>query len=195
MLIFFFSVLSAIIYASFFEWTLHRFLMHRPFLGFRYAYEAHALTHHGTFRSDESYHLQHEDDKHTIPMAWWNGPVLILLSSIPLDFIGWYLGRWTIPLTAMGTIAVYYATYESLHWCMHLPRKRNIERTGLFFRLNGHHVLHHRFPDRNLNVVLPLADLCLGTLLLRSKISFKQVRGDMVPDLQPKEVAKTFAHS
>jgi hypothetical protein len=34
-------------------------------------------------------------------------------------------------------------------------------------------------------VVLPLADLCCGTLLLRSKIAFAQVRGPSVPDVQP----------
>ncbi|MDO8620237.1 MAG: sterol desaturase family protein [bacterium] len=185
----------AVIYASFFEWKLHKDVMHRPFLGFRYAYKAHALTHHGTFRFDRTYHLQRESDKYTIPMAWWNGPVLVLISCVPFDLIGWYLGTWTIPLTAMGTVAVYYGTYEYIHWCMHLPRKRSVERTGVFFKLNGHHVLHHRYPDKNLNVVLPLADLCLGTLLLRSKIPFNQVRGEMVPDLQPPPSQKTIAHS
>ncbi len=195
MLIFYVSVLTAVIYASLFEWTLHRFVMHRPFLGYWYPYVAHALTHHRIFQSDKRYHLQDEKDKHTIHMAWWNGPVLVLLSCIPFDLAGWYLGTWIIPLTAMGTIACYYGTYEYIHWCMHLPRKRNIERTGVFFRLNGHHVLHHRYPDKNLNVVLPFADLCFGTLLLRSKIPFNQVRGEMIPDLQPGEAQKTVAHS
>ena len=44
------------------------------------------------------------------------------------------------------------------------------------FRLNGHHLLHHRYMNKNFNVVLPLADLCLGTLLLRSKIAFAQAQ-------------------
>ena len=68
---------------------------------------------------------------------------------------------------------------------MHLPKKRHIERSGIFFRLNGHHLLHHRYMHKNFNVVLPLADLCLGTLLLRSKIHFAQARGAAVPDVQP----------
>jgi sterol desaturase/sphingolipid hydroxylase (fatty acid hydroxylase superfamily) len=73
-----------------------------------------------------------------------------------------------------------------MHWCMHLPRKRHVERSGVFFRLNGHHLLHHRYMGKNFNVVLPLADLCLGTLLLRSKIHFKQAEGPSVPNVQPK---------
>jgi sterol desaturase/sphingolipid hydroxylase (fatty acid hydroxylase superfamily) len=69
---------------------------------------------------------------------------------------------------------------------MHLPRKRRIERSGIFFRLNGHHLLHHRYMHKNFNVVLPLADLCLGTLIVRSKVHFKQAEGASVPNVQPK---------
>jgi hypothetical protein len=180
------TVFITIPYASLFEWLLHRYVMHRPILGFRYAYQAHAKIHHIIFQADQSYHLQKESDKWTIPMAWWNSLILVPLASSPFAFIGWALGSWAIPITAFVVIYAYYGTYEYLHWCMHLPRKRRLERSGIFFRLNGHHILHHRYMHKNFNVVLPLADLCLGTLLLRSKIPFRQVRGESVPDVQPK---------
>jgi sterol desaturase/sphingolipid hydroxylase (fatty acid hydroxylase superfamily) len=61
-----------------------------------------------------------------------------------------------------------------------------LERSGIFFRLNGHHLLHHRYMGKNYNVVLPMADLCLGTLLLRSKVQFKQAEGPSVPNVQPR---------
>ena len=54
------------------------------------------------------------------------------------------------------------------------------------FRLNGHHLLHHRYMGKNFNVVLPLADLCCCTLLLRSRVAFAQAQGPSVPDVQPK---------
>ncbi len=82
-------------------------------------------------------------------------------------------------------MALYYATYEYIHWCMHIPRQRNIERSGIFFRLNGHHLLHHRYMGKNFNVVLPLADTILGTLLLRSRVSFTQATGPSMPNVQP----------
>lgn len=45
----------------------------------------------------------------------------------------------------------------------------------------------HRFVMHKLfNVVLPLADLCLGTLMLRSRVSFARARGPAVPDVQPR---------
>jgi len=182
------TMLCAVFYASFFEWTLHRFVMHQPIGKFRYPFERHALLHHSVFKASETYHLidLQTQDADTIPMAWWNGPVLILISGIPFDLVGWYMQMWTVPITATIVIGLYYGAYEYLHWCMHLPRKRNIERTGVFFRLNGHHLLHHRYMNRNFNVVFPLADACLGTLLTRSTVRFAQATGPMIPDVQPK---------
>jgi sterol desaturase/sphingolipid hydroxylase (fatty acid hydroxylase superfamily) len=74
---------------------------------------------------------------------------------------------------------------------MHLPKERRVEKAGIFYRLNGHHLLHHRYMHRNFNVVLPLADLILGTLMVRSKVKFAQATGPQVPDVQPmgKEMA------
>jgi hypothetical protein len=39
---------------------------------------------------------------------------------------------------------------------------------------------------KNFNVVFPLADLVLGTLLLRSRVQFKQAEGPSVPNVQPR---------
>ena len=177
---------AAVVYSSFFEWTLHRYVMHRPVGPFTYPFRAHALIHHQTFKADHTYHLVNEEDRHTIPMAWWNGPVLVALVAGPFALAAWWLGSWGLAVGALVAAALYYAAYEYMHWCMHLPRKRGIERSGIYFRLNGHHLLHHRYMHKNFNVVLPLADLCLGTLLLRSKVHFKQAEGPSVPSVQPR---------
>jgi hypothetical protein len=175
------------VFASFFEWTLHRFFMHRPIGSLAYAFRAHTLVHHHTFKADHTYHLIEEKDKETIPMAWWNGPVLICCAASPFILAALLSGHWGLLVGGVVTFVAYYGAYEYMHWCMHLPRARRIERSGIFFRLNGHHLLHHRYMHKNFNVVLPLADLCLGTLLLRSKIKFSQARGPAVPDVQPRE--------
>lgn len=178
--------LCAVIYASFFEWLLHRYVMHRPVGKFRYPFETHTLIHHRVFRADETYHLIHPKDAKTIPMAWWNGPALVAVGMLPFVGMAGWLGHWWLLAGAGLACAGYYGAYEYIHWCMHLPRKRTVERAGVFFRLNGHHLLHHRYMRKNFNVVLPLADLFLGTLLLRSPIQFKQARGPSVPDVQPR---------
>jgi len=177
---------AGVIYASFMEWLLHRFVMHRPFLGFSYPFRAHAVVHHQTFKADDSYHLSNEEDKHLIPMAWWNGPAIIAIAMIPMFLLAWWAGSWGLAIGALAALAAYYGAYEYMHWCMHLPKARRVEKSWVFHRLNGHHILHHRYMHKNFNVVFPLADLCLGTLLLRSKVSFQQVRGIGVPDVQPR---------
>ncbi|MEW6305917.1 MAG: fatty acid hydroxylase [Verrucomicrobiota bacterium] len=177
---------AAIIFASFFEWTLHKYVMHRPVGKFQYAFRAHAVIHHHVFKADHTYHLIDERDKETIPMAWWNGPVLIATCQLPFLAWAWATGHWALLMGSTVACSAYYGAYEYMHWCMHLPKRRNIERSGIFFRLNGHHLLHHRYMHKNFNVVLPLADLCLGTLMVRSNVQFAQARGPAVPDVQPR---------
>lgn len=176
---------TTVVLASFFEWALHKYVMHRPFFSFRYPFQAHAVVHHKVFKADDSYHLITESDKETIPMAWWNGIVLILIFSIPFGIISYFTGQWGIYTGAILAFSSYYGTYEYIHWCMHLPKARRIEKPWWFRRLNGHHLLHHRYMHKNFNVVFPLADLILGTLMVRSKLHFKQATGPSVPCVQP----------
>ncbi len=181
------GIATGILFATFFEWTLHKYVMHRPVGKFRYAFHAHAVVHHQVFKADQTYHLQNEMDKKTIPMAWWNGPVLILIGIAPFALLSWLIGEWGFVLGGFLAFAAYYATYEYIHWCMHLPKARRIEKPWWFRRLNGHHLLHHRYMHKNFNVVLPLADLILGTLMPRAKTRFAQATGPSVPDVQPKD--------
>ena len=179
------GIAAGIVFASFFEWHLHKFVMHRPLGSFRYAFQAHAVVHHKTFKADHTYHLIHEKDKETIPMAWWNGPVLVAIGVLPFALLSWALGQWAFVLGGFIAFGSYYCFYEYIHWCMHLPKARRVEKPWWFRKLNGHHLLHHRYMHKNFNVVLPLADLCLGTLMLRAKTHFAQAMGPSVPNIQP----------
>ena len=160
--------------------------MHRPVGKFTYAFRAHTHIHHKVFKADESYHLIEDKDRKTIPMAWWNGPALVAIFTLPFLIASIVSGNWAIALGAMTAIALYYSTYEYIHWCMHLPKTRRVERSWFFRRLNGYHLLHHRYMQKNYNVVFPLADLCLGTLMLRSRCHFAQPTGPAVPNVQPR---------
>lgn len=160
-----------IVYSSFFEWLLHKYVMHRPLWKFYYAFKAHAQTHHRIFRANHTYHLQEGGKAHLIRMAWWNGPVLVVLGVVPIALVtapfllfDWWVVLAVISGTAAVSIALYYGAYEYLHWCMHKPKGRWIERTRLFHFLNRHHFLHHQHMGSNFNVVFPCADLLLGTL-------------------------------
>ena len=190
------GIAVGVVFASFFEWTLHKYVMHRPVWNFRYAFQAHAVVHHQVFKAYKTYHLHDEKDKQTIPMAWWNGLVLVAIGTIPFALISWLIGQWSFTghwgLTVGGVIAFasYYGFYEYIHWCMHLPKARRVEKPRWFRKLNGHHLLHHRYMHKNFNVVLPLTDFLLGTLILRAKTTFMQATGPSVPDVQPLEAVE-----
>ena len=157
---------AVVIYASFFEWTMHRFLMHRPFSFFDYPFRTHTLTHHHIFNAGEGYHLKEEEHEDKVTFAWWNAPLLIGL-HMPVLYLAQKASGLPFLWPGVAAMALYYTAYESFHWVMHVPKERWIEKTAAFRFLDRHHRLHHLFQYRNFNVVLPVADLLLGTLITR----------------------------
>ncbi len=164
MLVFAVSLAASIVAASFFEWLLHKLLMHGVLLK-GYPYRAHAQVHHAVFGPGETYHLSDPSHRKLVTMAWWNAPVLLLL-NVPLPgLVAWLVGSVWILIGSITGFALYYAAYEYLHWCMHVPGGRSLEKWRSFRWLDQHHRIHHRHPMRNLNVVLPLADFVLRSRL------------------------------
>ena len=84
------AFLCFLAYASFFEWTLHKYLMHTPF--WQYPFRAHALVHHGLFRTGAQYFLPDVKIIRKVRFAWWNAPFIILL-HLPVS--SGYKERWT----------------------------------------------------------------------------------------------------
>lgn len=171
---------ATIVYASFFEWTLHRYFMHQISFGLRYPFKAHAQVHHHVFKSDQSYLWRPGIDIWLITFAWWNFPLILLLNSpflIVMEWMGWHVSVGVI--AAMST---YYFLYEYLHFAMHKPEGRLVEKWRLFKFINRHHLIHHKFMHRNLNVVLPLADFLLGTLILHPKTPIEEGDPRLTPE-------------
>jgi hypothetical protein len=177
---------------SIFEWVLHRDVMHRPIKifgwTFQYAFHAHAVVHHGLFKSGKTFHHDPSipENIKTIPMAWWNGIFLVLLGLQPVNIGAYYLAEhWITGLTItvvtfLGGMS-YYGVYEYTHWCMHLPKpvqRSFLERSWIFYRLKGHHLLHHRHMNSNFNVVFPFADWLFGTLVITTVRSYVRELSD-----------------
>jgi len=168
------------VYASFFEWTLHRFVMHRVLL-ISYPFRAHTLTHHRDFRSDASYHLRPNQSYDSLTFAWWNAPLLIAL-QVPMLWGVEKLSGVPVLWAGVATFGLYYFFYEYGHWCMHVRKKRWIERTRVFRWLDAHHRGHHRLHGKNLNVVFPLADYVLRT---RRHFEWEREEGSLCPADDP----------
>ena len=159
---------GVIIYGSFFEWTLHRFVMHRPAPLVRYPYELHTLLHHHIFRADETYHAQSKEMLEHVTFVPRDYLILLLI-NVPIFLAFEYLTGF--PLALPGSIAVlaYLGMFDALHWAFHVPKGRFFEKFGPYRFLKRHHLIHHRHYDRNLNVVFPLADLVFFTLTTRER--------------------------
>jgi hypothetical protein len=149
------------VYASFFEYAFHRWIMHRRWRLFTHTYQMHTLLHHRVFHGDATYQVHQSEDR--ILFEWWQGPLLLAVHAP---------GVWGLELASglpvfwggMAAMAVYYGLYEYVHWCVHCPAGRWIEGKRVFQYLSAHHRLHHRLWRTNFNVVLPLGDLVFGTL-------------------------------
>jgi len=154
--------ISFLLYASFFEWFLHRFLMHQPI--WSYPFRSHALIHHGIFRAGPTYFLLQDENRKKVRFAWWNAPLILGLHAPVVLWIQ-YLLHINIFFGGMTALGFYYFLYEYFHFCMHVPKGRWIEKRVWFGWLDAHHHTHHKRHYNNLNVVLPLADLVFGTLV------------------------------
>jgi hypothetical protein len=151
-----------LVYASFFEWTLHKYLMHTPL--WRYPFRAHALVHHGLFRTGAQYFLPDAKVIRKVRFAWWNGPFIIMLHAPVIVWMQKIL-ETNMAAGAFLALVLYYFLYEYLHYCMHIPKRRWLETTAWFRWLDSHHHMHHKRHFNNLNVVLPLADIVFRTLI------------------------------
>ncbi len=165
------------LYTPFPEYLLHRWPMHQEIKIlkifkrlFKYMLKAHRDIHHGRFRSGHSFVVenhppeQQEEDREKITMAWWNGPVLVAISSIPftpLYFIGFQSLMWGL----IGGVTCYFIAYEYFHYCMHTKESKWFKSTSVYKRMLLHHDLHHLHQKTNFNVVLPIADKLFGTLI------------------------------
>ncbi|HLQ66539.1 MAG TPA: hypothetical protein VK123_04810 [Candidatus Limnocylindrales bacterium] len=171
-LIFIFAAIAVgIVQSSFFEWAFHRYWLHRPWLP-KDCFTNHTLIHHQLCKYDDTFHAEEEEQHEALTFSWWAGPVLIAINTAPWALIAWIfrasgmvLPHVAFLVTFAATMGIYYLGYEGTHFLMHKPTFAWIERSRPFRFIERHHRIHHVRMNRNLNVLLPLADLVLGTLV------------------------------
>jgi hypothetical protein len=155
------------VFANFFEWTVHRFPMHRPLVP-RMMFRNHAGIHHGAF-SDDNMAMRDSRELWLIMMPWYT-ILLLLVAASPVAIIAAWIGG--PPLAGIFYIGAltYFLFYETIHALYHVAPARlvrfGIGSHGLFARMRAHHARHHaprRMSHVNFNVTVPLADIVFGT--------------------------------
>lgn len=154
-------------FANFFEWTVHRFPMHRP-LQPRLMYRNHAQLHHTAF-TESTMEIKDTREMSLVMMPWYTIAMLFVAASPVAVLVGLTLGRPAAGVFYVGAIT-YFLFYETLHALYHLPdptlARLGLRQDGLFAALRAHHARHHtlrRMAHVNFNVTVPLADWLLGT--------------------------------
>jgi hypothetical protein len=168
----FVALAIGIVQSSFFEWAFHRYWLHRPWLP-KDCFTAHTLIHHQLCKYDDTFHAEEEEQHEALTFTWYAGPLLVAINTAPWALISWIvfsLSGAPLPyvafcITFAATMGVYYLGYEGTHFLMHKPTFKWIEQSWPFRWIERHHRIHHVRMNRNLNVLLPLADYVLGTLV------------------------------
>jgi hypothetical protein len=144
--------------ANFFEWGIHRFLMHRP-LRPRILYRNHALVHHRAFAGSEQ-EIRDTRELSLVMMPWYT-LVMVFLMASPVAVVAAAAGGKALAGVFLIGAVSYFLLYELIHTLHHLPRSGKV-----LAGLREHHHHHHRLERMahvNFNVTLPLADRMLGT--------------------------------
>jgi sterol desaturase/sphingolipid hydroxylase (fatty acid hydroxylase superfamily) len=203
------AVITGIIgftYSSFFEWFNHRYLMHEKHFPLHDAFRGHTMVHHQIYKWDKTFEAQGPGKPPHVALRWYAFP-LMMIFHLPFFFLFQWLIGLAIPAMrgtpiAMGLFVgcvIYFTGYEYTHYLMHVPKGHHVERYRWFRFIKEHHRLHHKYMLRNLNVFIPLADLCFGTLVTsegwRSKPAKRQRilagRKTATPPAQSKTPADT----
>ncbi len=162
----FLTVPLTFLMCNFFEWWLHRFVMHRPskIPLFRAVYSRHTLMHHQFFTDTEMRFAGQHDFRVTFfpPYAL----VVFTLMSIPAAlFLGWALSP-NVGWLFITTTTSMYLIYEFMHFCCHIDENWFVRNAPFINTIRRHHTAHHNqniMMERNMNLTFPVMDWLFGT--------------------------------
>ena len=152
--------------SNYFEWMLHRYVMHRPLpnRALRAIYNRHTLQHHQFFTEKEMRFAGQHDWRVTFfpPYAL----VVFILMSVPGALVlGWLLSPnvgWLVMCSTTGM----YLVYEFMHFCCHVEENAFVRYCPFVNTIRRHHTAHHDqsiMMERNMNLTFPIADWLFET--------------------------------
>src|ERR1051325_9853813 len=145
------GVILGFLWATWFEYAYHRFLLHLP--GTFFAKE-HLRHHMSVDTPEEAEHLNLGG--HPVYVV-----VLFLVNGLPIVTAD-LLFKLGLAPGILVAFSLYFVTTEEFHWRIHLGEWLP---TG-FRGARAYHFSHHDRPDRRFNIFLPLWDVLLGSAKL-----------------------------
>lgn len=152
------------LWANWFEWRVHKVILHRRFPGLGVIYEQHTPMHHGIYVTDDmEIRTWRELRLILIPAA---GVAGIVVATLPPAYL---IGRYVSENAGWMFLAVagsYMTFYELTHLAYHLPRSNWVGRLPGVAFLRHHHARHHDpalMQKWNFNVSIPIFDAVYRT--------------------------------
>ena len=152
--------------ANFFEWWIHRYVMHRPsqVKAFRAIYNRHTLMHHQFFTENEMRFADHHDWRVTFfpPYAL---VTFTMMSIVPAMVLGWLISP-NVGWLLISTTTSMYLIYEFMHFCCHVDENWFVRNAPFVNTIRRHHTAHHNqsiMMERNMNLTFPVMDWLMGT--------------------------------
>ncbi len=149
---------------SFVEHQVHAKMMHKPFFlssrfsAFKKVFLHHATLHHGTYAVQFADQPVPSGEDKGIRLSVLEGVTESLLFALPLAFVS-----VTGAISFVFVVALHHTIWNMIHLEMHKPEQRFFSQWPVYKYLARHHLMHHKYPSKNMNVVFPLADFVLGT--------------------------------
>ncbi len=149
------------LFCNFFEWFLHKEIMHKPrnFPGARAIYTRHTLQHHQFFTEKEMRFASSSDYRVT-----FFPPYALIVFSIMGIFPGLvlnYLFSSNVAWLFLMTTTTMYLIYETMHFCCHIGDNFIVRNFPFINTLRRHHEAHHDqkiMITNNMNLTFPIAD-------------------------------------
>lgn len=153
------------ILANFFEWRVHKHVLHRRFWPFEVIYDKHTPMHHMIYVEEDMALRSVKEFRLVLIPAM--GVLGIVLGAAPVAFAVAHFWSAAAGWLFLVTAGLFMVSYEVLHLCYHAPKDSFIGRRRIIARLRAHHAKHHdpRYMQRwNFNVTVPLFDWIMGTM-------------------------------
>lgn len=157
-----------ILFANFFEWRVHKTVLHRRWWPFEVIYDRHTPMHHMVYVEDDmALRSVREFRLILIPAA---GVLGIVMAAAPAALVIAHFWSAAAGWLFLLSASLFMVSYEVLHLCYHAPKSSFIGRLKFIALLRAHHARHHdpRLMQRyNFNVTVPLFDWIMGTMAPR----------------------------
>jgi hypothetical protein len=170
-----------VVLMSIIEHQVHSRLMHkkpRHFLWRHLAarqriFTSHAVEHHRQYRAHFHGDPLPPGEDRGIRLKVWEG----LLESLPMSIL---LGCFSITGAIMFPMVVFlhHVLWNQIHLEMHQPVGKPFAKWAAFKCVARHHFLHHRYPDKNFNVALPVGDFIFGTVARPTAADWEAMRAE-----------------